>query len=129
MERQEFLRERNSRGRKESPAERPRVGGIVGKKLPKIASVLSVGIATICLLFSNGCGSSAANVITVSVSPSADTLILGQSVNLTATVNGATNVNVNWTPQFISGKPPCQYTTTPSGGKTSALTNCPTDGS
>lgn len=104
-------------------------GGIVGKKLPKIASVLSVGIAAICFLFSNGCGSNAANVITVSVSPSADTLILGQSVNLTATVSGATNVNVNWTPQFVSGKPPCQYTTTPSGGKTSALTSCPTDGS
>lgn len=101
----------------------------MGKKLPKIASVLSVGIAAICLLFSNGCGSSAANVITVSVSPSADTLILGQSVNLTATVSGATNTNVNWTPQFVSGKPPCQYTTTPSGGKTSALTNCPADGS
>jgi hypothetical protein len=48
---------------------------------------------------------------------------------MTATVTGATNLNVNWTPQYISGKPPCQYTTTPSGGKTTALTNCPSDGS
>jgi hypothetical protein len=74
-----------------------------------------------------GCGGSgsSANVITVSVTSSAgSTLILGQSTTLTATVSGATNTNVNWTPG-------CQFTTTTvtnSTPTTSTPANCPTDG-
>ena len=53
-----------------------------------------------------GCGgSSHANVVTVSVTSSAGTvLILGQSTTLVATVSGATSTMVNWQP--------CQFTTT-----------------
>ena len=84
-----------------------------------------------------GCGSSSntANVVTVTVSSSVGSiLILGQSTTLTATVNGATNTNVNWEPGQPDGTP-CTYTTTTtdSAGKstTAAAKPCPnnTDGS
>jgi len=50
------------------------------------------------MLSMSGCGgSSTANVVTVTVSSSVGSiLILGQSTTLTATVSGATNLNVNW---------------------------------
>jgi len=110
------------------------VRDIVGKTFRGIATFLAVGFALVALLFSSGCGGGSANVIVVSVSASPTTSpIVGQSVTLTASVTGATNTSVNWTPQFVSGKPPCQYTTTTinSSGTstTSSLTNCPADGS
>ena len=109
------------------------MGDNVVRKLDKPSSMVIAGIAAICLFLSNGCGGgSGANVITVSVSPAADSLILGQSVNLTATVSGATNTNVNWEPNQAKGTN-CTYTTTTtdSSGKstTSAETACPSDGS
>jgi DNA-binding beta-propeller fold protein YncE len=108
-------------------AERAGVGEIVGTKLRRITNLLGIWLAAICLVLSNGCGKGTpANVITISIGSSAGTiLILGQSTTLTATVSGATNTNVNWTPG-------CQYTTTTtSGGKatTSNPTDCPSDGS
>src|SRR5215470_7154121 len=91
-----------------------RVGGIVvGKKWGGFASVLSAGMAAVCLLLANGCGGKGAtNVITVSISSSSGiTLILGQSTTLTSTVSGATNTNVTWSN--------LQYTTTTTtNGKT-----------
>src|SRR5690242_4538537 len=74
------------------------------------------------MLFSSGCGSSSngANVVSVTVTPPIATLILGQSINLTAVVTGASNMDVTWSP--------CQYTTTTTtNGKTttSPLTDCP----
>ncbi len=98
-------------------------GKIVGVRLREVFKIVGTGLTALCLLWLGGCGGGggAANVVTVSVSPPGVTLILGQSQPLTATVNGATNTNVTWSP--------CQYTTTPAGGKTSALTNCPSDGS
>ena len=89
------------------------------------------------LLSMSGCGSSSnnANVVTVTVGSSFGTvLILGQSTTLTASVNGATNTNVNWEPGQPDGTP-CTYTTTTtdSTGKstTAAEKACPnnTDGS
>jgi len=85
-----------------------------------------MGLAVVCPLLSGCSGKgNAANVITVTItSSSGNNLILGQSTTLTATVNGASNPDVNWTPV-------CQYTTTTtdSNGKTttSKPLNCPQD--
>ena len=86
--------------------------------------MLGAALAALCVFLSGGCGSkNTANVITVSVTPSTG-LILGQSVNLTATVTGATNTNVTWSK--------LQYTTTTTtNGKTTTSNpiDAPTDGS
>ena len=98
------------------------VGENVVRKLAKTSSLVIAGIAAISLFLSNGCGGgSGANVVTVTVTPVSDQLILGANVTLTATVGGASNPDVTWGP--------LQYTTTPTNGKTSALTAAPTDGS
>jgi len=80
-----------------------------------------------------GCGGgSGANVITVTVTSTKSTPIVGQSATITATVSGTSVTTVNWPPQFLASKAPCQYTITmtDSSGKatTSALKDCPTDG-
>jgi hypothetical protein len=98
-------------------------------KLWKISSYLTLAVLAPCLLFS-GCGSSStgATVTTVSLFSSVgNTLVLGQSTTLTATVVGPSNTNVTWVG--------CTYTTTPPA--TTATPNpvasapiaCPTDGS
>lgn len=109
--------EKSSRGPGERPAERQVWGENVVRKLGKTSRVVIAGIAAIGLLLLNGCGGGSANVITVAVSPSADSLILGQSVNLTATVSGATNLNVNWEK--------CMFTTTTTQTNGSTKTTTP----
>ncbi|HEY6386601.1 MAG TPA: hypothetical protein VIX91_13055 [Candidatus Acidoferrum sp.] len=95
-------------------------------KLWKISSYVALAIIAPCL-FCNGCGgSSGATVTSVSIISSVgNTLILGQSTTLTATVTGPTNTNVNWVG--------CTYTTTTftSAGSPVVATakTCPTDGS
>jgi hypothetical protein len=95
-----------------------------------MSSFLGPGLAAIGLLSLNGCGSSStANVVTVSLSSSVpgNTIILGQSTTLTATVNGSTDLFVNWPAE----DQPCQYTTTTVSGTTSTTANpikCPSDG-
>ncbi len=98
-------------------------------KLWNISSYLTLAILAPCLLFS-GCGSknTGAIAITVTVTSSVgNTLILGQSTTLNATVTGATNTNVNWVG--------CTYTTTPPATtatpnpKPAAAVACPADGS
>jgi DNA-binding beta-propeller fold protein YncE len=118
------LEKKNSWGPGERPAERQSVGENVVRKLDKPSSLVIAGIAAICLFLSNGCsGGNGANVITVSMSPAADSLILGQSVNLTATVSGAANLNVNWEK--------CMFTTTTTNTngtpKTNAAQQCVPD--
>ena len=110
---------------------RPGVGEIVGTKSRKKLTILAAAMAMIGLSLSSGCGSgSGANVITVSVTSTSTSLIVGQSATLTATVSGATNTSVKWTPEFVSGAPPCQYTITPTTSNTTGpVTSCPTDGS
>jgi DNA-binding beta-propeller fold protein YncE len=73
-------------------------------KLRKIASCVTVFAALVSVLL-DGCGSSGANVVTVTLSQSSAALVVTQVLNLTATVAGATNLNVNWT---------CTFTTTTS---------------
>jgi len=76
--------------------------------------VLAVG-----LLALSGCGGgSTGNTVTVAVTPATDVLIVSQSVTFTATVSGATNLNVTWG---------CSYTTTTVSGTTtttSAAAEC-----
>lgn len=102
-------------------------------KLWKISSCLTLAILAPCL-FLSGCGSgSGATVTSVSLTSSVgDSLILGQSTTLNATVVGPTNLDVTWEPTLPAGTP-CQYTTTTTNSSgtptTSAVTNCPTDGS
>jgi hypothetical protein len=100
------------------------VGEIVGVKHREVWKILGAALAALCVFLLAGCGGgSTANVVSVTVTPSTS-LILGQSVNLTATVTGASNQSVSWSP--------CQYTTTTTtNGKTttSSPINCPTDGS
>jgi DNA-binding beta-propeller fold protein YncE len=98
-------------------------------KLCKISSYLTLAILVPCLLFT-GCGSknTGAIAITVTVTSSVgNTLILGQSTTLNATVVGATNTNVNWVGCTYTTTPPA--TTTTPNPKPSTPTACPTDGS
>jgi DNA-binding beta-propeller fold protein YncE len=118
-------------GASERSAARVCVGEIVGTKVWRLPSFLGLGLAAIGLLSLSGCGgSSTANVITVSVTSSiGNTIILGQSTTLTATVSGASNLNVNWEPSEPAGTP-CTYTITPAGAtKPNAAVSCPKDGS
>jgi DNA-binding beta-propeller fold protein YncE len=94
-------------------------------KLRTILTGVAAAIAAACL--AAGCGSSSAtNTVTVGVTSSVgNTIIVGQSTTLTASVTGGTTTNtaVNWQP--------CQFTTTTVSGTTtttSTAANCPTDG-
>ena len=79
------------------------LGVLVVKKFRRSA-ILSWSVGALALLALSGCGSSGSNVVTVTVSPSVDTVIVSQSVTLTGTVSGSTNTNISsWT---------CQYQTT-----------------
>ena len=102
------------------------MGEIVGVKLRAALKIVGSGLAAVGLLLSGGCGgSSAANTVTVTITSSGGTiLILGESVNLTATVTGATNTDVTWSN--------LQYTTTSTtNGKTTTSNpiDAPSDGS
>ncbi len=98
-------------------------------KLCKISSYLTLAILAPCLLFS-GCGSKSTGAIAITVTVTSsvgNTLILGQSTTLNATVVGATNTNVNWVGCTYTTTPPA--TTTTPNPKPSSPTACPTDGS
>jgi hypothetical protein len=97
-------------------------------KLWKISSCLTLAFLAPCLLLSGcGGGSNGATVTSVSlISSVGNTLILGQSTTLTATVVGPTNLDVTWVG--------CTYTTTTTTSSsstpvTSAATKCPSDNS
>src|ERR1700689_4163880 len=86
------------------------LGETVGIKLANIFKIGALVCAGVCLGLA-GCGGSAANVIVVGVSPSGDTLVVNQALTFTATVTGATNLNVTWSCTFTT-------TTTPTGSTT-----------
>lgn len=98
----------------------------MGVKSKAVLKIAGGALAVLCLFSSGGCGGkNGANVVTVVVTASGSTtLILGQSINLTATVSGTSNLMVNWSK--------LQYTmTTTTNGKTttSKPIDAPTDGS
>jgi DNA-binding beta-propeller fold protein YncE len=86
------------------------LGETVGIKLANIFRIGALVCAGVCLGLA-GCGGSTANVIVVAVSPSGDTLVVNQALTFTATVTGATNLNVTWSCTFTT-------TTTPTGSTT-----------
>src|SRR6202171_4720671 len=95
-------------------------------KLATISNCIAAVMAAACL--AAGCGSkSAVNTVVVTVTSSVgNTIIVGQSTTLTASVTGGTTTNtaVNWQP--------CQFTTTTVSGTTTTTSTpaaCPTDGS
>jgi DNA-binding beta-propeller fold protein YncE len=109
------------------------IGEASEMKLGKISSYLALAVIAPCLLFS-GCGSKTSAIVTsVSVTSSVgNTLILGQSTTITATVTGPSNTDVTWEPGQPAGTN-CTYTTTTtssSGVQTVQPSKiCPTDGS
>jgi DNA-binding beta-propeller fold protein YncE len=116
----DFVKNNNGSARGRS-AEHVSVGEIVGKNLRRKLRLLGCLLAAAGLLWLNGCSSSSANVVSVTLSQTAATVIVSQSLTLTATVNGATNLNVTWT---------CTYTTTTGSGttlKTNPAVACTSD--
>jgi len=71
-------------------------------KLRKLASLIAV-FAALASVWLDGCGGGSANVVTVTMSQPSASLVVTQVLNLSATVSGATNLNVTWT---------CTFTTT-----------------
>jgi DNA-binding beta-propeller fold protein YncE len=119
-DKKEFVKNYNVSARGRS-AERASVGEIVGKNLRRKFRLAGIWLAAAGLLWLNGCSSGNANVVTVTLSQTNATVIVSQSLTLTATVNGATNLNVTWK---------CTFTTTTITGttsKTSAAAPCTSD--
>jgi hypothetical protein len=80
-------------------------------------SILAVCAAGAAMVMS-GCGSSSANVVTVSVTPTEVTVVAGQVENYTATVGGSTTLTVAWTCTFVFT--PLPTTATPNPVQTKA---------
>jgi hypothetical protein len=64
-------------------------------------NAILAGCAAGAAMVMSGCGSSSANVVTVSVTPSAISVIAGQVQTFTATVNGSTTLTVAWTCTYV----------------------------
>ena len=105
-------------------------------------SILAVCAAGAAILMS-GCGSSSANVVTVSVVPSEVSVLAGQVQNYSATVGGSTTLTVTWTCSYIftplpttttpnptpAPKTPCTSGQTVNGGTIGTFTTSSTNGS
>ncbi len=81
----------------------------------------ALGMLCSAILMLNGCSSSTANVITVTVNPSSQVVIAGQVATFTATVGGSSNTTVtNWTCTYIYT--PLPTTAVPNPKPTTAAT-------
>ena len=77
------------------------VGELVSTKFAKLRILF--GLLVACAAIFTGCGSkSSSNVVTISVSPAVNTVIVTQSATITATVSGSTNTNVTWACTYIT---------------------------
>jgi DNA-binding beta-propeller fold protein YncE len=77
--------------------------------ISKIAGTLVFAAVSVWL---SGCSSSIpANVVTVIVNPPSATLVVNQSIDFLATVNGATDTSVTWTCTFTTSTTPAGSTT------------------
>jgi DNA-binding beta-propeller fold protein YncE len=83
----------------------------VSIRAAKLVKNLGLLASAIGLLLAGCGGKSAGNVVAVSVTPVGGTLVVTQSVNLTAVVTGATDTSVTWSCTFTT-------TTTPAGSTT-----------
>jgi DNA-binding beta-propeller fold protein YncE len=105
-------------------------------------SILAV-CATGAAMAMSGCGSSSVNVVTVSVTPSAVTVVAGQVENFTAVVGGSTTLTVAWTCTYVytplpttatpnpvpTKAAPCTSGQTVNGGSVGTWTTSSTNGS
>ena len=105
-------------------------------------SILAICAAGAAMAMS-GCGSSSANVVTVSVVPSQVSVLAGQVQNYTATVGGSATLTVTWTctfvftplpttttPNPVATKPaPCKSGDTVNGGNIGTFSTSSTNGS
>jgi hypothetical protein len=106
-------------------------------------SILAVCAAGAAIVMS-GCGSSSANVVTVSVTPTAVTVVAGQVQNFSATVGGSATLTVAWTctyvftplpttanpnPTQIKAPVPCKSGDSANGGSIGTWTTSSTNGS
>jgi DNA-binding beta-propeller fold protein YncE len=87
-----------------------------------INAILGICAAGAAVVMS-GCGSSSANVVTVTVTPSAVTVVAGQVENFTATVGGATTLTVAWTCTYVYTPLPTTATPNPVQTKAAACTS------
>jgi DNA-binding beta-propeller fold protein YncE len=78
-------------------------GETVGMKFRRISDCMIL-VGVVACLWVNGCSSSTANQVVVTVTPASGTLVVTQSVTFTAIVTGASNVSSTFD---------CTYTTTP----------------
>ena len=86
-------------------------------------SILAVCAAGVALMMS-GCGSSSnANVVTVSVSPVAVTVVAGQVQNFSATVGGSATLTVVWTCTYLYTPLPTTATPNPVATKAAPCTS------
>lgn len=104
-----------------------------------ILAICAVGAAIVM----SGCGSSSANIVTISVVPSEVSVLAGQVENYTATVSGSTTLTVTWTCSFIftplptattpnpvpTKAAPCTSGQTVNGGSIGTFTTSSTNGS
>src|SRR5262249_6713410 len=77
------------------------VGELVGTKFATLKTILGMLALTALTLSGCGGGSSAGNIVTISVTPKGttsapDTVVITQSATFTAIVSGTTNTNVTW---------------------------------
>jgi DNA-binding beta-propeller fold protein YncE len=85
-------------------------------------SILAVCAAGAAIMMS-GCGSSSANVVTVSVVPGEVSVLAGQVENYTATVGGSTTLTVTWTCTYIFVPLPTTATPNPVATKAAPCTS------
>jgi DNA-binding beta-propeller fold protein YncE len=79
--------------------------------------------ATGAALVMSGCSSSSANVVSVTVSPTAVTAVAGQVENLTAAVGGSTTLTVAWTCGYVFTPLPSTATPNPVATKSAPCTS------
>jgi hypothetical protein len=99
-------------------------GGDVRMKL-RMMKLVAVAAALCATAWVAGCGSSSANVVSVTISPTAATVVASQVYSFTATVGGSTVLTVKWA---------CTYSYTPAPtvavpAPKAVTGTCPTDGS
>ncbi len=89
----------------------------------RMAQNLVLAVCAGVALLISGCGSANLNVVTVTVTPAGGTVIAGQIENLTATVNGATVLTVQWTCTYVYTPLPTTATPNPVPSKAAPCTS------
>ncbi|HKM66634.1 MAG TPA: hypothetical protein VJX70_05665 [Candidatus Acidoferrum sp.] len=89
----------------------------------RMAQIAILAVCAGVALGMSGCGSSSANVITVTVTPSAVTVLAGQIENFTATVGGSSTLTVQWTCTYVYTPLPTTAVPNPTPTKSAPCTS------